>query len=300
MAGLDDTHITDVGSAQSGSDASAIASQTCADQQADPCGVAPAHYRLRASDVHAVASGRTAFTVSAEGETLPSACRATIEVATLGTFNVANLLAVLGTLLAVRAVEGVAIDAASFKATVATLGALPPVAGRMQRIGGRAQADEPLVIIDYAHTPDALEKTLLALQPVAAARGGAVIVMFGCGGDRDATKRPLMGAIASRLASAVVLTSDNPRSENAAAIIDQIAAGVPAGVQADTVRRIEDRASAILQSIRTAKREDVVLLAGKGHEATQEIMGKKRPFSDQDHAQLALAARATHLRGEAS
>jgi len=300
VAGLDDTNITDDRSAESAAEKSGATSKGYVDELADPRAAAPSHYRLRASDVHVVASGRTAFTVSAEGEGFASACRASVEVATLGTFNVANLLAVLGTLLAVRAKEGVAIDAALFKATVATLSALPPVPGRMQRIGGRAQADEPLVIIDYAHTPDALEKTLLALQPVAAARGGAVVVMFGCGGDRDTAKRPLMGAIASRLANTVILTSDNPRSENAAAIIDQIAAGVPVAVQADTVRRIEDRASAILQSIRTAKREDVVLLAGKGHEATQEIMGKKRPFSDQDHAQLALAARATHLRGDAS
>jgi len=300
VAGLDDTDITGGSSAESAAEMSAVTSPVGVDAPVEPRASVPSDYRLRASDVHVVASGRTAFTVSADGEGFACACRASIEVATLGVFNVANLLAVLGTLLAVRALDGVAIDAASFKATVATLSALPPVPGRMQRIGGRAQADEPLVIIDYAHTPDALEKTLLALQPVAAARGGAVVVMFGCGGDRDTAKRPLMGAIASRLANAVVLTSDNPRSENAAAIIDQIAAGVPAAVQADTVRRIEDRASAILQSIRTAKREDVVLLAGKGHEATQEIMGKKRPFSDQDHAQLALAARATHLRGEAS
>jgi UDP-N-acetylmuramoyl-L-alanyl-D-glutamate--2,6-diaminopimelate ligase len=118
--------------------------------------------------------------------------------------------------------------------------------------------------------------------------------MFGCGGDRDATKRPLMGAIAEKLADQVVITSDNPRSEDPQAIIDQIAVGMS---NAQKARRIEDRASAILQAIRTAAREDVVVLAGKGHEATQEIMGKKRAFSDQDHARLALAARATHTRG---
>jgi UDP-N-acetylmuramoyl-L-alanyl-D-glutamate--2,6-diaminopimelate ligase len=130
---------------------------------------------------------------------------------------------------------------------------------------------------------------------MAHARGGRLICAFGCGGDRDATKRPLMGAIAERLADAVVVTSDNPRTEDPASIIDQIVAGM---THPDAVRRIEDRANAILHAVRDAAREDVVLLAGKGHEATQEIMGKKRVFSDQDHARLALAARATHSRGD--
>jgi UDP-N-acetylmuramoyl-L-alanyl-D-glutamate--2,6-diaminopimelate ligase len=129
---------------------------------------------------------------------------------------------------------------------------------------------------------------------MAQARGGALVCMFGCGGDRDATKRPLMGAIAQKLADGVIVTSDNPRSEEPAAIIDQIVAGMQ---DTSKVRRIEDRASAILQAIRHAAREDVIVLAGKGHEATQEIMGKKRAFSDQDHARLALAARATQARG---
>jgi UDP-N-acetylmuramoyl-L-alanyl-D-glutamate--2,6-diaminopimelate ligase len=164
----------------------------------------------------------------------------------------------------------------------------------MERLGGRLQNDEPLVVIDYAHTPDALDKTLAALRPMAAARGGELICMFGCGGDRDATKRPLMGAIAERLADQVVITSDNPRSEEPMSIIEQIAAGMQ---DAARTRRIEDRASAILQAVRSAAREDVVVLAGKGHEATQEIMGKKRAFSDQDHARLALASRATQQRG---
>jgi len=159
----------------------------------------------------------------------------------------------------------------------------------MQRIEGRASLAEPLVVIDYAHTPDALEKTLSALRPTAAQRGGQLICVFGCGGDRDATKRPLMGAIAERLADQVVVTSDNPRSEIPAAIIEQIAAGMRSPEQA---RRVEDRAIAILQTVRGAAPEDVIVLAGKGHEATQEIAGKKRPFSDQDHALLALAARA--------
>lgn len=234
---------------------------------------------LHAADVRATATG-TAFylTTSDWGD-------AEVEVQTLGAFNVSNLLGVLGALLAADV---------PFDAALAELAKLEPVNGRMQRLGGRLQNDEPLVVIDYAHTPDALEKTLEALRPMAAARGGELICMFGCGGDRDATKRPLMGAIAERLADGVVVTSDNPRSEEPQKILDQIAAGMKDPSKA---RRIEDRASAILQAIRSAAREDVIVLAGKGHEATQEIMGKKRAFSDQDHARLALAARATQARG---
>ncbi|KNH10160.1 UDP-N-acetylmuramoylalanyl-D-glutamate- 2,6- diaminopimelate ligase [Candidatus Burkholderia brachyanthoides] len=237
-----------------------------------------ANAMLLATGVRATATG-TAFHLSSDwGE-------AEVEVGTLGVFNVSNLLAVLGVLLEV----GVPFDAA-----IAHIARLESVNGRMERLGGRIASDEPLVVIDYAHTPDALDKTLAALRPIAAARGGQLVCMFGCGGDRDATKRPLMGAIAERLADQVVITSDNPRSEEPMSIIDQIAAGMQDAAKA---RRIEDRASAILQAIRSAAREDVIVLAGKGHEATQEIMGKKRAFSDQDHARLALAARTTQPRG---
>ncbi|WP_028220101.1 UDP-N-acetylmuramoyl-L-alanyl-D-glutamate--2,6-diaminopimelate ligase [Paraburkholderia oxyphila] len=237
---------------------------------------------LRANAVRATATG-TAFHLETSdwGE-------ANVEVQTLGLFNVSNLLGVLGALLAANVPLVAALN---------ELSKLQPVNGRMERLGGRTDHDEPLVVIDYAHTPDALEKTLDALRPIAAARGGQLVCMFGCGGDRDATKRPLMGAIAERLADQVVVTSDNPRSESPAAIIDQIAGGMREPAKA---RRIEDRASAILQAVRGAAKEDVVVLAGKGHEATQEIMGKKRAFSDQDHARLALAARPTsdrHGRG---
>ncbi|RQH01037.1 UDP-N-acetylmuramoyl-L-alanyl-D-glutamate--2,6-diaminopimelate ligase [Paraburkholderia dinghuensis] len=234
---------------------------------------------LRATNVRATAAG-TAFHLATSdwGD-------AEVEVETLGLFNVSNLLGVLGALLAANV---------PFVAALGELAKLQPVNGRMERLGGRIDHDEPLVVIDYAHTPDALEKTLEALRPIAAARGGQLVCMFGCGGDRDATKRPLMGAIAERIADQVVVTSDNPRSESPAAIIDQIAAGMHESAK---IRRIEDRASAILQAVRGASREDVVVLAGKGHESTQEIMGKKRAFSDQDHARLALAARVAHGRG---
>ncbi|RKP51202.1 UDP-N-acetylmuramoyl-L-alanyl-D-glutamate--2,6-diaminopimelate ligase [Trinickia fusca] len=234
--------------------------------------------RLIATDVRATATG-TAFHLSSDwGD-------ADVEVATLGAFNVSNLLGVLGALLAADV---------PLAAALAQLAKLESVNGRMQRLGGRLQHDEPLVVVDYAHTPDALEKTLDALRPIAQARGGQLVCMFGCGGDRDATKRPRMGAIAERLADVVVVTSDNPRSEDPQSIIEQIVGGMQ---DASRARRIEDRAGAILQAVRGAARDDVVVLAGKGHEATQEIMGKKRVFSDQDHARLALAARATHARG---
>ena len=223
--------------------------------------VPDADRELVALDVRATATG-TAFRLrSSWGD-------ADVEVGTLGTFNVSNLLAVLGSLLAADV---------PFDAALAEIARLESVNGRMQRLGGRLQNDEPLVVIDYAHTPDALEKTLDALRPIATARGGRLVCMFGCGGDRDTTKRPLMGAIAERLADETVVTSDNPRSEDPQRIIDQIVAGMTAP---DHARRIEDRASAILQAVRGAAREDVVVLAGKGHEATQEIMGKKRTFSD--------------------
>ena len=162
--------------------------------------------------------------------------------------------------------------------------------GRMQQIGGD---DAPLVVIDYAHTPDALAKTLAALRPVAQQRGGQLWCVFGCGGDRDPGKRPQMGA-AAQAADQVVLTSDNPRSESAPAIMAQILAGMQTGIGGGArPQMIEDRAAAILWAVKHAARHDVILLAGKGHEAYQEISGKKLPFLDADHAALALAARAT-------
>ncbi|MDO9193398.1 MAG: cyanophycin synthetase, partial [Undibacterium sp.] len=161
---------------------------------------------------------------------------------------------------------------------------LNSVPGRMQQLG---TAGHVMVVIDYAHTPDALEKTLITLQQVASERQGQLWCVFGCGGDRDPGKRPQMGKL-SELAQHVVVTSDNPRTENPAAIIQDILKGMSI-----TPRVIEDRASAILFAIRHAGDRDVVLLAGKGHETYQDINGKKWPFSDEEHAQLALATVAT-------
>jgi UDP-N-acetylmuramoyl-L-alanyl-D-glutamate--2,6-diaminopimelate ligase len=172
---------------------------------------------------------------------------------------------------------------------------LSPVPGRMQRVGA-ADASLPLAVVDYAHTPDALEQALQALKPLAHARGGKLWCLFGCGGNRDATKRPLMGAIAHRLADHVVLTSDNPRDENPALILSQILTGIRGD---DAVAVIEDRRTAIHDALARAAAVDVVLLAGKGHEETQEVAGVKRPFSDVAVAAQALALRAAGTGGAA-
>ncbi|WP_066732439.1 UDP-N-acetylmuramoyl-L-alanyl-D-glutamate--2,6-diaminopimelate ligase [Cupriavidus sp. D384] len=224
---------------------------------------------LRATDVRATASG-TAFHVDG------SFGSADVTTPMIGAFNVSNLLAVLGAALA----QGVAWDAA-----IAALRSLTPVDGRVELFGGH---DAPLAVVDYAHTPDALVQTLTALRPVADARQGRLWCVFGCGGDRDATKRPLMGGVAERLADDVVLTSDNPRSEDPLDILEQIADGMQ---DRSRVRLIEDRAAAILYAIKHAAPADVVLVAGKGHEATQEIQGRKRPFSDREHVRLTLGTR---------
>jgi UDP-N-acetylmuramoyl-L-alanyl-D-glutamate--2,6-diaminopimelate ligase len=196
-----------------------------------------------------------------------------MRIGALGRFNVSNALGVLGCLVA----NGIPLEEGRRR-----LASLPPVPGRMQAVG-----DEPLVVIDYAHTPDALENVLQALRPVAEARGGSLAVVFGAGGDRDATKRPLMGAIAARLADRVLVTSDNPRSEDPQAIISQIRKGIPgAGAEIEA-----DRAAAIERAVLGAKPADVVLLAGKGHETYQEIAGRRLHFCDEEHARAALARR---------
>jgi len=194
----------------------------------------------------------------------------------VGTFNAQNLLGVLGVMLA----SDIAIDVAT-----AALSRLQPPIGRMQRLGG---TDRPLVIVDYAHSPDALEKVLTALRPAVPA-SGELICVFGCGGDRDAGKRPEMGHIAARFADRIVVTSDNPRSEDPSAI----ASAVARGVREEGNRRwtIElDRGDAIRNAIGAAKAGDVVLVAGKGHETYQERDGVRTPFSDAAVAAAALSA----------
>ena len=214
-------------------------------------------------------------------DVVEGAARHTVRSATIGDYNASNLLLVLGALRAL----GVALADA-----VAAVPRLTPVPGRLQRVlaAGVDAARTPEVVVDYAHSPDALEKALAALRPLAAARGGRLWCVFGCGGNRDATKRPLMGAVAERLADAVVLTSDNPRDEAPAAILEQVAAGFADRTRA---RVVEDRRAAIGLAVREAGAHDVVLLAGKGHEDYQEIAGTRRPFCDADEAAAALRAR---------
>ena len=189
-----------------------------------------------------------------------------------GDFNVANAMLVLALLLN----KGVALDAAC---DVMSQVSAPP--GRMQRVA----TDGPAVYIDYAHTPTALEGALRALR---AHCRGKLWCVFGCGGDRDTGKRPQMGAAAERHGDQVVVTTDNPRSEDAATIIDDIVAGLS---QQDKLTIIEDRAAAIAWAIKNAADNDVVLVAGKGHEDYQEIAGQRTRFSDYALAESALAAR---------
>jgi UDP-N-acetylmuramyl-tripeptide synthetase len=198
-----------------------------------------------------------------------------VQSALVGRFNASNLLAVMASLRA----YGIEL-----KDAVAACSSLQPPPGRMQTLGGK---DAPLVVVDYAHTPDALEKVLHALREVASTRGGRLHCVFGCGGDRDAGKRPLMGTVAEKNADVAVITTDNPRSEDPAAIIASIRAGMK------SQPRIElDRGIAIESVIATAAPADVVLLAGKGHEDYQEIKGQRLPFSDITVAAKALESRA--------
>ncbi len=201
---------------------------------------------------------------------------APVQARLLGRFNVSNLLAVAGAMLA----SGVPFDC-----VVPALARIEPVDGRMQRLGGGAR---PLVVVDYAHSPDALEKTLATLKDVARASGGRLLVVFGCGGERDRGKRPLMGAVAARNADHVVVTSDNPRGEDPSAIIADIVEGMPGPHEV-----IEDRGAAIRRAVALAGPGDVVLLAGKGHETYQEVAGRRLPFSDAVEAGRALAGRAS-------
>lgn len=231
------------------------------------CG-APA--RLQARDIGYDAQGLY-FTV-VEG-------RATelLRTQQIGQYNVSNLLGVIG---AMRALGVPLADA------VRACHALLPVPGRMEVVNLPGQ---PLAAVDYAHTPDALEKALAALRPLAQQRGGRLWCVFGCGGDRDPHKRPLMGAVAERLADRVVVTSDNPRSESAPAIIEQILGGLE---RRSAALVLADRAEAIAQALQQAGAEDVVLIAGKGHEDYQEIAGVRQAFSDKTQALTALQRRA--------
>ena len=190
----------------------------------------------------------------------------------LGRFNLSNLLAVVGALLGLDY---------PLDEILKVLPQLQGPIGRMQRLGGVKQ---PLVVVDYAHTPDALEKVLEALRPHVK---GRLLCLFGCGGDRDSGKRPLMAAVVERLADAVLVTDDNPRTEAPAQIFSDIRAGF---ASPESVQFVHGRGQAIAQLIAAASADDVLVLAGKGHEDYQEINGVRQPFSDLVEAANALAA----------
>jgi UDP-N-acetylmuramyl-tripeptide synthetase len=202
----------------------------------------------------------------------------------MGQYNLYNLLCALAVLRA----HGISMDDAA-----RTSGLLTAVPGRLQTVEGAAPG-LPRVLVDYAHTPDALDKALGALRTVAALRGGQLVCVVGCGGDRDAGKRPQMAAVAEAAADVVVLTSDNPRSEDPLAILAQMQAGLS---QPAAAHVIPDRAAAILQAIVQAGPHDVVLLAGKGHEDYQEVGGVRHPFSDAQQASAALRQRLAAQQG---
>ncbi|AIT26807.1 UDP-N-acetylmuramoyl-L-alanyl-D-glutamate--2,6-diaminopimelate ligase [Bordetella holmesii CDC-H635-BH] len=230
-------------------------------------------------DLQATAHGQVFTLRTAQGE-------AQVVTSLLGRHNVSNLLLVAGMLLKlgwpVSAVTRQIAAAAAVDGRLQTVTALPLA----------APLTSPLVVVDYAHTPDALARALSALRPVAQARGGALVCLFGCGGDRDPGKRPEMGRIASGLADRIIVSSDNPRSESPQAIIEQILAGVG---QSGSVQTQVDRALAILQTIWASRPEDIVLLAGKGHETYQEIAGRKVAFDDREWARAAFAL--SHVSG---
>ncbi|MEO8039035.1 MAG: UDP-N-acetylmuramoyl-L-alanyl-D-glutamate--2,6-diaminopimelate ligase [Betaproteobacteria bacterium] len=197
---------------------------------------------------------------------------AELESRLIGGFNVSNLLGTLGVLLT----ADLKLDEA-----VAALAQAEAVAGRLEMIRAPAQ---PLVVVDYAHTPDALEKVLETLRELVGHQADArLICVFGCGGDRDPGKRPVMGEVATRLADLAIITSDNPRTEDPRAIVAQVAAGAHANHEIEV-----DRANAIMRAVREARLGDVVLIAGKGHEDYQEVAGVRTPFNDADAARAAL------------
>jgi len=226
---------------------------------------------FHASQIQTGAAGLD-FTLTTPESTLPICSRI------IGRHNVANLLLVAAVLSCLKKQDRLA----------ALLNTLQPVDGRMQIVPSPNADAMPLVVVDYAHTPDALARALQALRETVNTRGGKLWCVFGCGGDRDRRKRPVMGKLAQQHADAVVLTSDNPRSENPQVILDDIQSGLNPPSQTVQI----DRALAILYTLWQAQPQDVVLIAGKGHETYQEIKGQRQPFDDRDWAWLALALRS--------
>jgi UDP-N-acetylmuramoyl-L-alanyl-D-glutamate--2,6-diaminopimelate ligase len=208
-----------------------------------------------------------------------------VELALAGRFNVTNAVA------AGAAAEALGIEPG---AVARGLSSATPVPGRFEAIDSGQRFT---VIVDYAHKPDALDQALRSARELAVS-GRRLLVVFGCGGDRDVAKRPLMGEVATRLADEVILTSDNPRSEDPLAIIDDVRAGIPPGAAA-TVAVEPDRRRAIESAVAEARPGDVVVIAGKGHESTQTIGDTVRPFDDREVARASLAALGPRAGGGA-
>jgi len=225
---------------------------------------------LTVEDLSMAAGGISATLVSPQG-------RGAFHSPLVGRFNLMNLLEAVGVLLQ----QGIPLTK-----LLAALASFRGVPGRMERVSCAADTPAPAVLVDYAHTPDGLENALAACRPFTR---GRLICVFGCGGDRDRSKRPQMGAIAARLADALVVTSDNPRTEDPQRILEDVVGGIPAGTEFQVQA---DRASAIAAAIRAAAPEDLVLIAGKGHEDYQILGTTKVHFDDREEAEKALMARA--------
>jgi UDP-N-acetylmuramoyl-L-alanyl-D-glutamate--2,6-diaminopimelate ligase len=222
-----------------------------------------------------VTAGGLGFTVRSEQGV---GGKVRVESAILGAFNISNLLAVMAVLLA----SGLSLDRAA-----SIVAKLKPVPGRMQTVeagDGRGSSNKPLVVIDYAHTPDALEKALSTVAAIVPDRG-RLICVFGCGGDRDRGKRPQMGAISARYADLTFITSDNPRTE----IPRQIIADIEVALVGSAYQVIEDRRMAIRAALQAAHAGDIVVIAGKGHEDYQIMGSSRQHFSDLEEARAALA-----------
>ncbi|MBU6485746.1 MAG: UDP-N-acetylmuramoyl-L-alanyl-D-glutamate--2,6-diaminopimelate ligase [Betaproteobacteria bacterium] len=226
------------------------------------------------ADIVAASVATTATGMAIEVRTPDGGGR--LETRLAGAFNVQNLLGVLGVLLE----SGIALPDA-----LAALANVTPPPGRMERLGGGAL---PTVVVDYAHSPDALEQVLTALRP--SVGRGRLVCVFGCGGERDRGKRPQMGEVAGRLADRVVVTSDNPRGEDPQLIVEDIVPGLAGSSAPWSV--VLDRAAASAEAIGAARAGDVVVLAGKGHEEYQEVDGRRLPFSDRRAAEAALSRRS--------
>ncbi|MEA1989795.1 MAG: UDP-N-acetylmuramoyl-L-alanyl-D-glutamate--2,6-diaminopimelate ligase [Pseudomonadota bacterium] len=203
-----------------------------------------------------------------------------INLALMGLFNLENVLCTMSILL---------VNGFSWQAIKSKLRLLQSVAGRMQVLG-----KSPTIILDFAHTPDALEQVLTAVKSHLVDGKGELKVVFGCGGNRDQGKRPLMGEIAQSLADEVILTSDNPRDESPEQIIKEIATGLS---QSNSVESLVDRKQAIIQVLDHASQQDIIVIAGKGHEDYQEIAGVKHPFSDAQVVQDWLAIKESEKHG---